>query len=481
MAEHDSLAYIAASSKLNFPQTNLFSPGATSSSSYDTTIYPFSIERKDGTISKQSIQLNNSSPHEILGRMAASISFPPPPPPPPIISSQPQYTHQNNEYANIHHRSTVSNQFHQQQFGAVRNNVDQFIWSQGSSLLFGGHHHHKKTPNSTNRNVIHFLNNLDYDHIKQRKLDRINATAAVLVARRAFQFSAIDGTGLGWSSASLAITISRLTDLHEEHRAKLGVTSFYPFRLVLTSDEFQSRVDLFGGVVRLNPAATVVQWLGVLMDVTTEDVRILKENQRLLKRYGKIVEDALGLRVVKGHTCESEEYYRCMERLAMESRRWDDGSTRGGGEEGKNNALLAVSNEACAVIESEQACRRGRLRKDGTFEVGAGMGLQMIRKTLGDYAVRSNESIRIESEKRARCQEVVDRFMYEFGVQRVRKISSLVASDQMSDCLSTLRRKEEGEKEILRCLAGQSIGIAGSGQLCHLGDDGSIIIPTNCS
>jgi len=335
-----------------------------------------------------------------------------------------------------------------------------------------------------NRNFIHFLTNLDYDHIKQRKLDRINATAAVLVARRAFQFSAIDGTGLGWSSASLSITISRLTDLHEEHHAKLGVTSFYPFRLVLTSDEFQSRVDLFGGVVRLNPAATVVQWLGILMDVDAESVTIVKENQRLLKRYGKIVDDALGLRVVKGYTCESEEYYRCMERLAMEiSRRWNDSRTCGGGvrEEGNNNALLAVSNEARVVIESEQACRRGKLRKDGTFEVGSGMDLQMIRKTIGDFAVRSNECILIESEKRARCQEVVHRFMYEFGVQRVHKISSLVASDEMSDCLSMLLHKDEDEREIFRCLAGQSIGIAGSGQLCHLGDDGSIIIPTNCS
>jgi hypothetical protein len=56
--------------------------------------------------------------------------------------------------------------------------------------------------------------------------------------------------------------------------------------------------------------------------------------------------------------------------------------------------------------------------------------------------------------------------MYEFGVQRVDKVSSNLASDQMAECLSMLLNKDEAEKEILRgYLAGQSVGIAGRGQV----------------
>jgi hypothetical protein len=73
--------------------------------------------------------------------------------------------------------------------------------------------------------------------------------------------------------------------------------------------------------------------------------------------------------------------------------------------------------------------------------------------------------------------------MYDYGVVKINKVSSTVISiDDICSCLVTLLCKEEDEKIILRnYLTGQSIGIAGCGQLCHLGDDGSIILPTSCS
>lgn len=324
-----------------------------------------------------------------------------------------------------------------------------------------------------NRDVIHFLKTLNFDHVKQRKLDRINATAAVLVARRAFRFSAIDGTGLGWSSASLTICISRLTQLHEEHHSKLKTTSFFPFRVVLTSDEYLKKVDPFGGVVRLNPAATLLQWLGTLATVTDESVRRLKENRRALKEHLARVEQALGLKAVKGHTCTAHEYHACLEKLARESQR-DTAH-------GEGTALLAASKKATVVIESAQACRRGKLRRDGSFEVGAEMSLQAIRATVGKWATRSHEYIQSEAEKRAECRAMMDRTMHEFGVQRVAQLA-LVDSDDVSRCLSVLLNKNAAEKEVLqRYLAGQHVGVAGRGQLCRLGDDGSIVIPTNCS
>mmetsp|Transcript_26614 Transcript_26614/g.57216 ORF Transcript_26614/g.57216 Transcript_26614/m.57216 type:complete len:401 (+) Transcript_26614:378-1580(+) len=400
------------------------------------------------------MQLNNSSPYQILGRMATSINFSPPPPAPKPPLSENKQGEFNQSIAN--------------QSGGMRNDVDHLIWMHGR----GSHRH--QSPSSMNRDVLHFLKNIDFDHIKQRKLDRINATAAAAAGRRSFQFSAIDGTRLGWSSASLAICLSRLISLHEEHQSKLRTKSFYPFRLILSSDEFQKQVDLFGGTIRLNPSATSLQWLGALAAVSDDSVLILKKNQTELKRNLSKVEKALGLRAVKGHTSTTEEYYHCLERLTLESEQNIHS-------EGKS--LLAVSNnKATLIIESNSACRRGRLRKDGNFEVGADMDLNEIRMTIGKFASRSNAYIEIESEKWTRCQEIVDQVMYEFGVQRVSKVSPRVASDQMSECLSMLLNKDEAEKEALRgYLAGQSIGIAGHGQLCHLGDSGSIIIPTNCS
>ncbi|KAL3785543.1 hypothetical protein ACHAW5_010504 [Stephanodiscus triporus] len=333
-----------------------------------------------------------------------------------------------------------------------------------------------KSPSSINRDLLHFLRNTDYDHIKQRKLSRIHATAAALVARRAFAFSAIDGTGLGWSSSSLAICLSRLTSLHEEHGAKLLVRSFYPFRLLLSNDEFHCKVDPFAGVVRLNPAATSLQWLGTLATVSDDSVRALKENQSELRRNILDVESALGVRPVKGHTCEPEEYHRCVGRLASESRR-DVGI-----EDGGKSELTPSSNKATLVIESAQDCRGGRLRTDGNFAVGAGTDLRGARMTIGEHASRSNERIRTEMEKRATCRAVVERFVREFGVLRVDGAGPAVTSDDVSGCLSALLERDAVERRALRgYLAGQSIGVAGRGHLCHLGDDGSIVVPANCS
>ena len=75
---------------------------------------------------------------------------------------------------------------------------------------------------------------------------------------------------------------------------------------------------------------------------------------------------------------------------------------------------------------------------------------------------------------------MIDRTMSEFGVQRVAKLP-LVDSDGVSKCLSMLLDKDIAEKDTLkRFLAGQYVGVAGRGHLCHLGDDGSIVIPVDC-
>jgi len=299
---------------------------------------------------------------------------------------------------------------------------------------------------------------------------------AALVARRAFQFSSIDGTRLGWSSSSLAICLSSLTALHEEHETEL-ISSFYPFHLTLSGDEFQNKVDLYAGTIRLNPAATALQWLGIMSEVSHNNVITLKNNQKELNHYQSEVQRALGLRVIKGHTCGSEEYHKCMKRLAMES-----SQNNSSGDEDKS-ALTISNKKSKIVIESSQTCRRGRLRKnDGSFEVGSGMNCMQILSIIGKFAFTSNRIIEEQSKHQERCKELINRVMDTYGVEKIKRVSSTVTSEQMSQALSILLNKDEAEQRELRgYLAGQSIGIVGRGQLCCLGDDGSIHLPINCS
>ena len=434
MSENDFLAY-----------TTTFSLGKTSSSASNNT-YPFIIEKKNGTISNQSLQLN-AAPYDILKHMAAAIDYSSPPPPSEQLSSEKLSNTNNNQ-----------------------NDIDKLIQMYGA----GGGGYMRKSPSSLNRNVLHFLKNMNYNDIKLRKLDRINATSAVLSVRRAFQFSAVDGTRLGWSSASLAVCLSSLVSLHEEHNSKI-INSFYPFRLLLSADELGLEVDVFGGIIRLNPAATKLQWLRTLAAVSEESVCNLKNNQNELKRNLIEIEHALGCTVTKGHTCASKEYHQCLRRLALES--IQSTNIR---DEGKSE--LSISNEASIVIESGQVCKRGKMRKDGNFEVGANMNLHEIRMTIGEHARKANFLRQTESDNWARCKELIEMVMYNFGVAKVWKVSNAVATDKMADCLFRLTNKDDNEKKVLReYLAGNSIAIVGHGQLCHISDDGSIVLPTNFS
>lgn len=71
-----------------------------------------------------------------------------------------------------------------------------------------------------------------------------------------------------------------------------------------------------------------------------------------------------------------------------------------------------------------------------------------------------------------------ERMVYEYGVQSIKKVGTLVTEEQVLDCLMKLLNK----KEMLRnLLTGQTLGITGRDQPCHLGDDGSIVIPWNVS
>ncbi len=391
----------------------------------------FSIETKSGVV-KTSISLNGS-PSEILQSMAVLCNFPPPPSPP---------------------------QHHDQ---GQNSGPDLFQY-----LRYGANARPKKRE-SRNTNLIQFLESLNPDDIKERRLNRINATSAAHVARQLYKFSSIDGTRLGWSSASFAVLLQRLNSLYDEHHVKLKTSSFYPFRLILSSDEFQRKVDLWAGEIRLNPSANSMQWLSILENVTDQSVQQLKTNQQILKENLAIVEETLQLRVVKGHTADAEDYFACIWRLA---RQCEDRVSQ---MEADGSGLALLSNKSFVVIESDQACRRGNLRKNGSFEVSTNMSIDTIRSTISRHAKRSNEILNAEYRKKKESSLMIQQVLNEFGAKVYKP--SLVSYDQLLQCLTTLFEKDDFEKdELRRLLAGHSIGIS-TGLKLHLSDEGTIMIP----
>jgi hypothetical protein len=81
-----------------------------------------------------------------------------------------------------------------------------------------------------------------------------------------------------------------------------------------------------------------------------------------------------------------------------------------------------------------------------------------------------------EQQEKDRCRQAVHQVQWEFGLQKVFRHSELVSHD---DFLNALIRILDEKSKLRGSLAGSSLGIAASGQFCHLSDDGSLIIPHN--
>ncbi|EJK69369.1 hypothetical protein THAOC_09388 [Thalassiosira oceanica] len=331
-------------------------------------------------------------------------------------------------------------------------------------------HRSQDSRGSLNRNLLHFLRTLPPDEITRRKMSRIDAHSAATAVRQSFGFASCDGTGLGWSSSSLAVCLLRLVETGEEHSASLR-DSFYPFRLVLSAAD--ERIDLYGGDVVLNPSSTPLQWLKTLGKVSDESVRLLKRNREALRANQAVLEDALGSKVVKGLTCTAREFHSVVFRLAAEA----ISSSRTVGDD---DSSLAQTGRSRIVVESSRACRRMRLRSSGDIEVGAGdTNLSALHAGLARLRTRSVEATRAEEERRIRCMNSARRVMEAYAVQKVRRSGRVVTHGQMQDCLETLLRRDD-RADLRDFLAGHALVITTGGKLCHVADDGAIVVPVDC-
>lgn len=467
MASPDFVLYMSGSSA----NESILDSGSRSSAFKDT--YNFYLQRNDGTPMRHTIRLNDS-PENVLGNMAKALQHTGVaglPQTPPSTSQMPSDIawKRRAEAENATRTGSSASEF---------SRMHGIIWAASrpkDNKARPQEIDHRFDVNAKRgRDLFGFLRSLNLNDIEERKASRIDASAAALVARRAFGFQAIDGTGMGWSSASLAMLLSSLTALHDEHNSALHVNSFYPMRLVISYDDDSiSNVDLHGGVIRLHPAATPVQWLEILKRVTKESLAELERNQAKLKINAQKAQDALNVKLKKGRTCPSFEYHGFIQRLAE----WLDGmgSLVQDGEVHSNAVALT---RLVLVVEADQACRRATINNDGTIRVGAGMPGDAVYSSIFRYS--QDARIKVEDRKKEveRSKEVILRTQNQLGLSRVyHEAKSTVTLEQIIECLTRLMKSEVIEQRETMKLAGQSLGVTGSGHYCHLSDDGSVVIP----
>ena len=448
-----------------------------SSSSTYNKILPFVLEHRNGTLLHKTIQLDDSV-ENILHSMASALrdSGAASLPMPPRMASK-------NNYSNA------------SDFSSTRGEND-IHWAQHASSSKeqqkqhqSYHHHcnidHRFDINTTKgRDLLQFCQSLDRSQVEERRQYRMDATSAAMMGRRLFQFQSIDGTSLHWSSKSFAMLMSSLIQLHEEHsRTRFHVQSFYPLRLVFSNHDFdvqngRDALDLYDGVMYLNPGNTPIQWLNILQLVTPDQLTVLQQNRQRLDEAQLAIKSALGVRTKKGFTCPSADYYR----FALDFAHFLRPKYEEQGGLGLVKSTSAVALESIqVVVEADEACRfRHIVTPEGHIRVGAGMSVDKVLTAIHKDSAMARKRREMDREARALSDQQARQVQWELGLtHKVYKAGIVrIGHDEFQDCMRRIVNLEPEEKGHLKMsLSGNALGVAGSGQFCHLGDDGSVVIP----
>lgn len=352
---------------------------------------------------------------------------------------------------------------------------------QHSFSLYGDHNfgststginHQYDVKSRQGRNLQHFLSNLSHEEIYQRRMDRTDAQAAALEVRRVFQFQSVDATSLGWSSASVAVLLKQLLALHEEFASKLRIPSFYPTQLLFTSDDFRESLDVHGGVLRLNPALTKLQWLEKLQLVTEESLQDVKFYRTEMMALAKRAETIYNVRFKKGYSCSSKEFY---EFLCLIN--FDEQTTE---KICDSDSTSLVVEPLTVAIESDTGCRRPVVTREGSIRLGAGMDHVKVHSAIEKLSPKARMQERLYKDEQTRCKETIHRVQWEFGVDRVYKTRTVHVAEFV-DCLARILCTQEDDEvqRIKMGLTGNSLGVASTGAFCHLADDGAVMIPVD--
>lgn len=452
------------------------------------------VERRDGSLLRASLRLGDSV-DTILASMAqvlkssGAASLPTPP--------KEQLQPQPHVQTDFRQTSSAQNFYNQGQgvdprFNVVSNRGRDF--ASFLSTLDAADADADADGNNTNN-----TNNNNDNSVEYRRACRMDAVAAALEARRVYQFQAIDATSLGWSSSSVAMLLRQLRALHEEHNDKFHVSSFYPVRLLFTPDDFHETLDVYAGTLRLQPASTPIQWLESLQLVTLEKVKEIQHKRKSVMDMTKLVQGALGLKVKKGFSCSSREYYHFLKSICPTVTD-DDTDDKDTNDDDSMPANSLVLEPIVATVEGSEACRRPIVTKEGSIRLGAGMDsftvVQAVTRLMGPARLQlAQQKVQLDREK-----DAVHQAKWQFGLQKVYR-TGIVSHDEFVQCLVRILSTQQSVKsnsnsnssehdnngsdsnasyvarEVKRRLTGNSLGIAGSGHFCHLADDGSVVIP----
>jgi len=343
---------------------------------------------------------------------------------------------------------------------------------------------HRFNINTTKgRDLLAFCETLlaNREQIEVRRQERMAANTAAMMGRRLFKFSSIDGTNLYWSSKSFTILLHSLIKLHEEHHSKFRVQSFYPLRLVFSNHDYGSEqaLDLYGGNLHLNPSSTPLQWLEVLRKVTDERLEVFQKYRAAMEQAQSKCQSSLGVRFKKGFTSSAEGYYHFVLNFANSL---PDPNNNGADDLVASTTSIAL--EPIQVICEALEFRRAVITNEGDLRVGVGMSFDKVLSGIRNHSASARErrehdrNSREISDRQARKVQIdlgLTKKVYKAGIVRIRH-------DEFQNALRRILQLDSDQKEQLRhSLSGNALGLAGSGQFCHLGDDGAVIIPYDWS
>ena len=449
--------------------------------------YQYVIEKRDGSLLQTTLSLNRSV-EDILKSMAyalqksgAGASIPTPP-------------SQNEEmpFGRSSTTTTLSNDA-----------INRSAYSAGSSMTFNGTNatgnidtrydirsnrgrdlksfllqDGQPDPNSTSLQV----------QIRDLRNARMDAISVALQVRRTFQFAAIDATETGWSSASATVLFRRLLTFHEEYAKRLHVTSFYPIRLIFSPrdipDDRESSIDLYGGIVRLNPASTSIQWLETLQYVTSDSIQQIHQHRATALKNTKTIQRLLNVKLSKGFTCSSQDYHEFLERIAT-----DRASTSEITFQTADDNLLQVSSSSLtieplqAVVESDTICRRAMVTSAGIIRLGAGMSKEDCVDAIQRLSPSARNQVMVENAHIKHGDEIILNIKWQLGLQKIYRTGGFVTHTEFVDSLTRFRmllaQQRQQQQILFQPFTDNSLGIAPMGQSCQLADDGSVVIPHN--
>lgn len=427
-------------------------------------VVPYVLEKRDGSLLKQTLQLNDSV-ENVLKNLATALELSgaaslPPPPPAATTKRRPATILSHQELEDMMWAPEYTN--------ASNNPPDPDI------------NHQFDINSNRGRDLFAFLNSISAEQIEEQRAARMDAAALALVARRLYSFQAIDGVSMDWSSDSLAILLRSLIRLHEEHSSRFLVDSFYPLRLVFSHDTCHSSLDVYGGVLYMHPAFTQIQMLETIKEVTEERLETCHRHRLVAMENVSLIQKELDARISKGYSCTSHEYHTFLELLVMDptivSKLESNPSTSETTSASLERAESSLIMEPLRItVESPSACRRAQVTKEGFLRVHSNMTMEELRSAVARLSKSARRRREEEKQAQQRCKEAIKEIQWAIGLHKVYR-SGVLSHDQFIGALS---RMMEHQSKLRNWLAGYSLGIAGEGQFCHLGDDGSLVVPHN--